>query len=292
MSASDTLNARCSWLVAEALQAQGRAAEFDRNGSIAEAVLYHQRSLSKLHEAAEACGPQHPDQQTILDFAGDISLRAVYLESLGGAPASVPLEDHLVCEGFLESLAVLNIATAVQPVEQDVSTLVALSGVSGATSEFSEAGLQSVRALRSPEELEVYCRRLLDADWRQLRQQDGASELSALARRCCEGTAPTNFEALRETLRNAQWVDIRIAPGQDRLEVAMALEKEAKAFDAQGEAKRAEAIIGYRRAAAVMQLVLRFDAKAKNPRVRDMLTARLNELEGRASELDKLAAGS
>lgn len=275
-----------SWLLSEALLAEERAVEFDRCGSIPEALHYYHRSQTKLNEAADLCGPGHPDQAMLLDYAGDISLRAVYLASLGGAPAKLPLEEHLGSRFNPAALSELNPAAALAPPAQAVAALVVSSGVSGATAALSDAGYNMVLALCSREEIEAYCRRLLDADWRQLRQQDGSPELSALCRQCCEGAAPESLEALREKLRHAQWVEIRLLPGQDRLEVAVALEKEARTLDQQGLAKSPEAIMAYHRAAAVMQLVLRFDARAKNPKVEKMLTDRLNDLKGRAAELE------
>ncbi|CAE8586385.1 unnamed protein product [Polarella glacialis] len=289
-----TAEGRCAWLAGEGLQAEAKAAELERQGLSAQAALHHLRAASKLKEAAAICPTESGDKAALEEHAADISARAVYLESLGGMPASLPLEDHI---GEL-SLS-LDPSAAKPPDEEQVSALVARAGVTGAQAELSDEGFRLVKALCCQAEMQTYLRRALDSDWRQVRP-DAASELEfvACAQRLAgrggaaggETTPIEGFGQLREDLRTSCWVELKLGPGQDRLEVAVAMENEARAFEAAGKAQ--EAVDAYRRAVAVLNLVYSFDPRCKNPKIKDMISSRRVELESLAARLVLNSAGS
>ncbi|CAJ1354923.1 unnamed protein product [Effrenium voratum] len=86
------------------------------------------------------------------------------------------------------------------------------------------------------------------------------------------------LRALRDQLRRCPWVELKLGPGEDRLQVGAAMEREARELDAAGEAE--EALEGFQRAVAVFKLVYNFDPRSKsNPKIKEMVGNRIAELE-------------
>eukprot|EP00435_Cladocopium_sp_Y103_P011896 s105_g3.t1 len=192
MSESST-SGRCAWLVVEGLRAEEKAADFDRQGQSAQAALHHSRAASKFKEAAEIC--PDADREELEGHAQDITARAVYLESLGGMPPSMPLEDHIG-----ELSISLDLSVAQQPQDEQVPELLARSGVTGASAELCDSGLQLVQALKSQEELQSFIRRILASSWRKVKDDEAsAQEFAKFAQDFSAGD--DSFQKLRERLR-------------------------------------------------------------------------------------------
>mmetsp|Transcript_4739 Transcript_4739/g.11126 ORF Transcript_4739/g.11126 Transcript_4739/m.11126 type:complete len:223 (+) Transcript_4739:1-669(+) len=194
--------------------------------------------------------------------------------------ASMPLEDHV------GELAIsLDLTVAEQFREEQVPELLARSGVTGTTAELTDEGLQLVLALCREEELRAFLQRVLNQDWRQVKPEEGSQkEFASFAQGLSGGGATgTTFQSLRLQLRAFPWVELKLGPGEDRLKVAVAMENEAREFEAQGNL--AEALDGYNRAVAVLKLVYNFDPRSKNPKIKEMVSARMAELEGLARRL-------
>lgn len=269
---------RCTWLTAEALRFEGVGTEADTRGSTAEALLHYRRAQVKFVEAAALCPEGHPDKLPLQDHAQDVSLRLVYLESLSGAAATIPPEDHIQP---LE-LSRLDIATALEPAgEREISELVAGMGVSGEETELSEQGFLLVAALRSGDEMGKFLRRVLEAGGRGV-CNDGETQLADLAMRCVasDGAGADDlrvhtFAEARDQLLCAPWV----APldRKDKLEVAVAFEGQAKELEARGFAQ--DAVKRYSDAIRFFQHVLKYDERGKNPRIAEMMRKRISDLE-------------
>lgn len=56
--------------------------------------LYRQ-AASKIAEAAELCPEEHPNRSALEQHVAELSVRAIYLESLNGTVATVAFEDHV-----------------------------------------------------------------------------------------------------------------------------------------------------------------------------------------------------
>ncbi|CAK0836641.1 unnamed protein product, partial [Prorocentrum cordatum] len=270
---------KCAWLAAEGLRLEARAAELDRAGSATEATFQHQRAAAKLAEAAALCPGDHPDGPTLSAFSAQVSLRAVYLQSLGGGTAGAPLEDHV---GEVPSLA-MDLSSAEQPAEETVPTLLARGGASGATAPLTEEGYQLVLALGSGEQTKAFVLRVLDAGGR--RPRAGAeAQLDAFA----SGSAPPSLADLREAMQVAGWVELSLDPSKDKMEVAVQLEQEAKALDERGLAEEAAQM--YDRSLAVFRFVHKYDPRTKNPKIKDMVGKRIDELVERVNRLKEAAS--
>lgn len=278
---------RCTWLTAEAVRIEDQAKELDGRGSTAEAMLHYRRAQVKFTEAAACCPQGHPDQAALQDHAQDISLRLVYLESLNGAASSLGAEDHI------EPLALqhLDLASAVEPQgEREISALVAGSGVSGDAAELSEQGFQLVAALRDSAEMARFIARLLEADGRGVCGEGGSEALEAFCRRCLcadggEEHGVSSLAAAKEHLVSASWV----APldRKDKLEVAVAFEKQARELESRGMVQ--DAVRRYSDAIRFFQHVLKYDDRGKNPKIAEMVAKRVSDLEVSVARL-KLAA--
>ncbi|CAK9105162.1 unnamed protein product [Durusdinium trenchii] len=192
--ASQRPEGRCAWLVVEGLRAEEKAADLDRQGQSAQAALHHARAASKFKEAAEVC--PEADREELEGHAQDITARAVYLESLGGMPPSMPLEDHVG-----ELLISLDLSVAQQPQEEQVPELLARSGVNGTSADLCDSGLQMVLALQSQDELQSFIRRLLSTSWRQVKADEASTEEFAKFARDF-GTGAGNFQSLTSQLRS------------------------------------------------------------------------------------------
>lgn len=71
------------------------AIELDRAGDAEQAVAIYQQAAERLARAAAACPEGNPDKPLLARHAGEVLGRVVYLESLGGAPATAPVEAHI-----------------------------------------------------------------------------------------------------------------------------------------------------------------------------------------------------
>jgi len=80
---------------AEAAQFESKAMEHDRGGEAKEAIESYLLAAEKLKQAASLCPEGLPDKAVLSRHAGEVLGRVVYLESLGGAPATAPLEQHI-----------------------------------------------------------------------------------------------------------------------------------------------------------------------------------------------------
>jgi hypothetical protein len=80
---------------AEAAQFESTAMSADRAGDYKEAISSYLLAAEKLKQAASLCPEGLPDKAVLSRHAGEVLGRVVYLESLGGAPAAAPLEQHI-----------------------------------------------------------------------------------------------------------------------------------------------------------------------------------------------------
>jgi len=263
--------ARCAWLASEALRSEARAAELEGAGHTAEALFHHRKAAAKLSEAAAACPDQHPDKPKLDEHATDIQLRMVYLESLGTAPPSLPLDEHV---GELELSMDLSCAEA--PVVDDVAGLVARSGASGSTSTLTEDGYKLVAALKSSDEMRIFVGRLLQAEGRHV-LADGEAELEGCLKQV------QSLAGLQETLQRAPGVELVLDPKKDKLELAMDLEKEARRFESLGMNDRA--VDMYNRSSAILGFVIKRDPRMENAKIKQMVEGRNEALQLKAAQL-------
>lgn len=259
-----SLPPKCTWLAAEGLRLEAKAVELERVGSNAEGAFHHRCASTKLAEAAALCPEDHPDCSALSEHAQQVSARAVYLDSLAGAPASLPLEDHV---GEISLL--MDLTSAPRPEEEDVPALIARAGTSGDTAALTQEGFQLVRALRSLSDVKAFIDRLLFAEGRK-RQE--VADISIEAVWESAGSLP----ALQEALRCAPWVELDVDPNMDKLDLAMKFEREAHTLETQGRKEDAKQM--YSRALAVLQFVHKHDPRTKNPKIKDMIGKRLQEL--------------
>eukprot|EP00930_Biecheleria_cincta_P037147 TRINITY_DN25489_c0_g1_i2.p1 TRINITY_DN25489_c0_g1~~TRINITY_DN25489_c0_g1_i2.p1 ORF type:complete len:134 (-),score=31.16 TRINITY_DN25489_c0_g1_i2:418-819(-) len=96
--------------------------------------------------------------------------------------------------------------------------------------------------------------------------------------------------SIKEQLRKFSWVELNLGPEQDRLQVAVAMEKEARDLEAAGKA--AQAIETLRQSVAVFELVYKFDPRSKNPKIKDMVGSRIEELGKLADRLESETGGA
>mmetsp|Transcript_118465 Transcript_118465/g.235968 ORF Transcript_118465/g.235968 Transcript_118465/m.235968 type:complete len:313 (+) Transcript_118465:60-998(+) len=85
-------------LVKHASQIESVAMELDRAGDAEQAVACYRQAADRLSQAVAVCpvGASGSSNGAILSrHAGQLVGRVVYLDSLCGAPASVPLEEHI-----------------------------------------------------------------------------------------------------------------------------------------------------------------------------------------------------
>lgn len=82
-------------LAREASQIERLAMDLDRAGDAEQAVSCYRQAAERLSKAAAVCPDENPDRAVLSRHAGQILGRVVYLESLGGAPAVAPIEEHI-----------------------------------------------------------------------------------------------------------------------------------------------------------------------------------------------------
>lgn len=89
--------ARCVELTLEAAGLEQQAMELDRRGApyVDAAVKAYRRTADKLREAERECPEDHDDKLALKTHADEVASRADYLERLAGAPAAIPVEDHI-----------------------------------------------------------------------------------------------------------------------------------------------------------------------------------------------------
>lgn len=267
---------KCASLVAEALRIESRAADLDRAGSVAEALLHHRRASIKFLEAAASCPDKHPDKSKLDEHSTDIQLRMVYLESLGASPPTLPLDEHV---GGLELTMDLSVARA--PAE-DISGLIAQTGASGGASAITEEGYQLVAALKSNDEMKVFIGRILESCGRRIRP-GAEAELEELVPDFSGVRQVQTLASLEDVLLRAPWTELILDPSKDKLELAMDLEKEARRLDGMG--LKPQAVDMYSRSIAILQFVVKHDKRMQNEKVKDMITKRLEDLQSRANQL-------
>ena len=82
-------------LASEAAQIEQTAMELDRAGDAEQAAACYRQAAERLSRAAASCPDGEADRAVLSRHAGEIMGRIVYLESLHGAPAVTPLEEHI-----------------------------------------------------------------------------------------------------------------------------------------------------------------------------------------------------
>lgn len=261
---------RCAWLVTEGMKLEDAAAALDSTGSSAEACIQHRRAHTKLNEAASLCPPGHADKNELQRYADEISLRIVYLESLGSAPATLSCEDHI---GEISLTMDLSVAEAP---DESIEKLLAKSGASGSSSPLDETGYKMVAALRSDEEMKIYIQRMLAADSRQM-VAGSEAHLAAFVPDFSGTRGVQTYAALWKGLLDARWVDIIMDPTKDKLELVSLLQKEAQRLETSG--RNADALTKYSNCVAVLKFTIGKDPRAANPKVKEMLVNRQAELE-------------
>mmetsp|Transcript_14106 Transcript_14106/g.40643 ORF Transcript_14106/g.40643 Transcript_14106/m.40643 type:complete len:281 (-) Transcript_14106:534-1376(-) len=88
---------RCLQIAIEASGIEHEAMRSDRLGPshAGEAAAAYRQAADRLQEAAEECPEDHPDRVVLEEHAREVVMRADYLEGLQGAPATLPLEEHI-----------------------------------------------------------------------------------------------------------------------------------------------------------------------------------------------------
>jgi len=271
---------KCAQLAAEARQLEAKAVEFDCQGSASEAAFHHKRAAAKCNDAANLCPPGHPDGPRLEEYAQELLLRVVYLESLNGAPITIQLEDHV---GDLDlTLELPENPAPAQDTQEEVAALLSQMGVSGSTAPITEEGYQQVAALHKDEEMQTFILRILEADKRQLREGCEA-ELLALVPRCRAGGDMKGLTELRIELSRASWIDLKLDMTKDKLQIAVDIEQEARSLEAQG--RKSEAAAMFDRAVTLLQYVIKNDPRCQNQKIKDMISKRLEDLQACSAAL-------
>lgn len=322
---------RAGWLAAEALRLEAQAKESDRSGRSAEAILAYKRAAAKLAAAAECCPAGHADRLAMTEHGQDLTMRAIYLESLGGRVATEPLESLLPEDEGLASRLSLDLS-APAPCDQHVASLVASAGVSGATASLSDEGLQLVAALGSGDEMRAFVRRVLGHEGLELHVgSEPQYEFYTFTEGAAAGSGPLKHLAqLQAELTTADWVrdpaaearaevdaaeaekrraaeEARAAEERARLEqtaaaaaeaaaaarkelekdklnLAIALEKESKELEAQG--KKPEALLKLITCSHAFKYVYDHDPRAKaSDKVKEMVRQRLENVVAECTRL-------
>lgn len=271
---------RCTWLVAEAFRLEERAAEFDRSGIAAQAAFYHQRASTKISEALALIPKVHPDGPKLEGFANELSIRAMYLKSLGVAPITLPLEDHVG-----EVTLSMDLSVAPLPEEDTVSTLLAKGGASGSTAPLTEEGYQLINALRNYVEMEAYVKRVVAAEGRRF-QNHSEAELTSFVTKCSADQDVKSFAHLQNMLRLATWLELDLDPKMDKLQAAVLLEKEARMLEENNRIEHATQM--YQRALGLFQFLYKNDSRMKSAKVKEMVGKRVEDM---ASSVERLKNG-
>jgi len=87
----------CLRLAREASAVKWTAMQHDLQGEAEAAIEVYQRAVARLHDTMRACPEGHPDNEVLERHASEVSARVRYLAGLGGRPATVPLEEHILC---------------------------------------------------------------------------------------------------------------------------------------------------------------------------------------------------
>eukprot|EP00928_Gymnodinium_smaydae_P071968 TRINITY_DN55423_c0_g1_i1.p1 TRINITY_DN55423_c0_g1~~TRINITY_DN55423_c0_g1_i1.p1 ORF type:complete len:289 (+),score=70.28 TRINITY_DN55423_c0_g1_i1:53-868(+) len=86
---------RCAGLARAAVVLESEGMRADREGKAAAAIESYRGAVRALLDAAIACPDGHKDKAVLETHAGEVSMRAAYLEDLRGAEAAIPLEEHI-----------------------------------------------------------------------------------------------------------------------------------------------------------------------------------------------------
>jgi len=86
---------KCMEIALDASGIENEAMELDRGSENAAAAAAYRRAAARLSEAVTECPQDHPDRKVIIEHASELTMRADYLDGLQGAPAAVPLEEHI-----------------------------------------------------------------------------------------------------------------------------------------------------------------------------------------------------
>jgi len=213
----------------------GAAAASSRN--VARAIALYKRAASGLQEAAALCPDSHPNKAALEDHASEINVRVIYLESLSGAPATIPIEDH-IGDLVLEGLS-----------EQDVP-------VGEAEEALCPPGAPAPCGPAAPEPPQPEAAPVLQ------RRDSGPGGGST-------ASAPGPDTA---------------APGKkDFLQEATKMERTARDLEDRGQT--AQALSVYKDCLQLYSYVLKRDPRMDNPKIKQMVRGRLEELVARAEVL-------
>jgi len=266
---------RCAWLAAEGLVAEAKAMELEngdaRNNE--KAIFQHQRAAEKLSKAAELCPEGHPDGPCLREHASGILLRAVYLESLGGAAPTLPIEDHVG-----ELTLRMDLSAAPPPQEEQVPSLIARSGTSGSNAELNEAGYKLVAALENPAEMRTFAERIVLGNRRRRAVSASDADVDWTIRMA------SSYEGLQQAVLRATWVELDLDPKMDRIDMANKFKEEGASLEAQGQ--REEAAEMYRKALAVFQYAHKNDERCKKfPKVKEAIQEKIEELSRKVAAI-------
>mmetsp|Transcript_68385 Transcript_68385/g.154851 ORF Transcript_68385/g.154851 Transcript_68385/m.154851 type:complete len:278 (+) Transcript_68385:64-897(+) len=207
----------------ELAQAAERLAGTSAEKSVAKAIFLYRQAAGKALSAAAACPEPHPHRQALEQHAAEISVRLIYLESLNGAPATIPLEDHL---GDLELEGGLPSGDAAE------AAVAPAAACSPSGSFAAQGGLAPASAAAGAEEAAPGAEPGAKTDW----------------------------------MKEAATV-------------------ESKGRDLEAEGRHGEAFKAYKDACHLFAFVLKRDERMKNPKIKEMVRARMEELLTKAEAL-------
>lgn len=260
------------WLASEGLKLKKKGEDLDTAGKTKEAAFNYKLAAAKLEEAAKLIPEGNVDGPALSEHAQELSFRAVYLESLQGAPSSLPLEDHV---GDLE--LAMDLSTAQEPAEEQVSALIS-KAVSGATAALDDSGYTLVGALESTAEMRVFVDRFLAKEGRRRVQGAGSDAQQDQALQKVE-----TYAGMKDAIRRSGWVELDVDPKMDKLDMAMKYEREGHTVEDQGRIEEATDL--YNRGLAVLCYVHKHDPRTKNPKIKDMVGKRVQELTAKVQSL-------
>eukprot|EP00418_Pyrodinium_bahamense_P092408 CAMPEP_0179047864 /NCGR_PEP_ID=MMETSP0796-20121207/19416_1 /TAXON_ID=73915 /ORGANISM="Pyrodinium bahamense, Strain pbaha01" /LENGTH=247 /DNA_ID=CAMNT_0020744321 /DNA_START=47 /DNA_END=790 /DNA_ORIENTATION=- len=205
----------CLRLAREASAIEGTAMQHDLQGEVEVAIGAYQRAVAILHDAMRACPEGHPDSKVLERHASEVSVRAGYLAGLGGQPATVPLEEHILCVQLTLGSAAPGPQGACSPTNRVVQVMGAAAAISGATGllvlgPLGGAALGVATALATTREdqagsvarrvghagIQLYCKaREMD---REHRITDRVTSVSGRVVHCAVGKARMSFGQLSE----------------------------------------------------------------------------------------------
>lgn len=106
------LNEAYGEIRSHALTIEKVAMELDRAGDVEQAIACYKQSADQYKSAASACPDGNADKAVLARRAGQILGRVVYLETLAGAKAALPPEEHILPEDSVDSKGDNNASSA------------------------------------------------------------------------------------------------------------------------------------------------------------------------------------